>query len=290
MDYIEVNGGIEFCPGDDFDPVKIFECGQCFRWNMDENGDYVGVAMGIPARVRKTGDRVFISGTGEDFKEVWLNYFDLQRNYGEIRKSLCIDSYMQAASDYGAGIRILNPDRWEALCSFIISQCNNIPRIKKIVETLCSLYGEEKEFEGKVYYTFPDAENLSRATIDDLRQLGLGFRDKRIFNTTQKILNKEFDLEKISKLDDTDLIKNELLKLDGVGPKVADCILLFALHRFDVFPIDVWVRRVMNELYIHNEDEEKVKKEDIIKLAKEKFKDYQAMAQQYLFYWKRENS
>ncbi len=104
------------------------------------------------------------------------------------------------------------------------------------------------------------------------------------------IINGEFDLNRVSNLENTNDIRNELLKLDGVGEKVADCILLFALHRFDVFPVDVWVRRVMNDLYIHNEIEEKVKKEDIRNLAKEKFNNYQAIAQQYLFYWKRENS
>ena len=118
--------------------------------------------------------------------------------------------------------------------------------------------------------------------------LGLGFRDKRIYNTTQMILNRKIDLEYIKKLDNTELMKEELLKLDGVGPKVADCILLFALKRFDAFPIDVWVRRVMNDLYIHNEDENKINKKELEKLAEEKFEGLAGIAQQYLFYWKRE--
>ena len=279
-----------------FNLKDIFECGQCFRWNKNDDMSYTGVIKSGVINISKNEEKneIIIKGKifeNEDLEDIVRNYFDLETNYSQIKSVLSkVDEYLDESIKFGEGIRILKQDFWETIISFIISANNNIPRIKKIIENLSRKYGNKIEWENKVYYTFPDAENLSRATIDDLRQLGLGFRDKRIFNTTQKILNKEFDLEKISKLDDTDLIKNELLKLDGVGPKVADCILLFALHRFDVFPIDVWVRRVMNELYIHNEDEEKVKKEDIIKLAKEKFKDYQAMAQQYLFYWKRENS
>ena len=195
---------------------------------------------------------------------------------------------MNESIKFGEGIRILKQDLWECLISFIISANNNIPRIKKIIERLSSKYGKKLEFEGKEYYTFPTVEELSNASIQDLRDLGLGFRDKRIYNTTQMILNKEIDLEKIKKMDNTTLMKEELLKLDGVGPKVADCILLFALKRLDAFPIDVWVRRVMNDLYIHNEDENKVNKKELQKLAEDKFQGLAGIAQQYLFYWKRE--
>ena len=146
------------------------------------------------------------------------------------------------------------------------------------------------EFEGNIYYEFPTPEELSKASIEDLRALGTGFRDKRIFNTTKMILEKKVDLEKITKFETSEEMREELLKLDGVGPKVADCILLFSLKRLDVFPIDVWVRRVMNDLYIHNEIEEKVNKQQLQKLAEEKFGNLAGMAQQYLFYWKREEN
>ncbi len=145
-------------------------------------------------------------------------------------------------------------------------------------------------FDGREYYKFPTPEALGRASVQDLRDLGVGFRDKRIYNTTKMILEKQVDLEKIKQLENTHLMRDELLKLDGVGPKVADCILLFALKRLDVFPIDVWVRRVMNDLYIHKEDEEKVNKKELQKLADEKFGELSGLAQQYLFYWKRETS
>ena len=152
-------------------------------------------------------------------------------------------------------------------------------------------YGNKIEFHGKNITHFLQVEALSTASIEDLRALGLGFRDKYIYNTTKKIKSDELDLEHMKQEQDTKQMRNELLTLSGVGPKVADCILLFStLKRFDVFPIDVWVRRVMNDLYIHNDDENKVNKKEIEKLAKEKYGDLEGIAQQYLFYWKRENN
>ena len=279
-----------------FELKDIFECGQCFRWEKNEDGSYTGVIKAGVLNVKKDIEKrhIIIRGkifNNEDIEDVVNNYFDLNTNYNNIKQILSqVDSYLQESVQFGSGIRILNQDFWETIISFIISANNNIPRIKKIINNLSKKYGNKIEWNDKFYYTFPSVESLSQATIEDLRQLGLGFRDKRVYKTTQMILNKEFDLEKISKIKDTNIIRDELLKLEGVGEKVADCILLFSLHRFDVFPVDVWVRRVMNDLYIHNKNEEKVKKEDIKKIAKEKFKNYQAMAQQYLFYWKRENS
>ena len=197
---------------------------------------------------------------------------------------------MEESIKFGDGIRILKQDLWECIISFIISANNNIPRIKKIIERISKEYGKEIEFEGNIYYELPTPEELSKASIEDLRALGTGFRDKRIFNTTKMILEKKVDLEKITKFETSEEMREDLLKLDGVGPKVADCILLFSLKRLDVFPIDVWVRRVMNDLYIHNEIEEKVNKQQLQKLAEEKFGNLAGMAQQYLFYWKREEN
>ena len=185
------------------------------------------------------------------------------------------------------GIRILNQDLWECIISFIISANNNIPRIKKIIEKLSYCYGNRIEWNGKNYYTFPNSEALSEVTVEEFRSLGLGFRDIRVFHTTHKILTKEFDIEDFKKIKDTEEMRRKILELDGVGPKVADCILLFSMKRLDVFPIDVWVRRVMNELYIHNKNEEKVSKQEIEKIAKEKFGGIEGLAQQYLFYYRR---
>ena len=186
---------------------------------------------------------------------------------------------MKRSIEYGCGIRILNQDLWEVIISFIISANNNIPRIKGIIERICKSYGREIIWNGKKYYTFPTIEELSKASVADLRNLGLGFRDTRVYETTQIFLTGKVKLEDLIKEKDTKKVKEKLLELPGVGPKVADCIMLFGMKRYEVFP---------NELYIKNEDETKVKQKEIEKLAKDKYKNLAGIAQQYLFYWKRE--
>ena len=277
---------------DSFNTVHIFECGQCFRWNKEEDDSYTGIIKDAVINVKEKDNQIIFTGKtiNGNFENIIREYFDLDTNYSEYKNKLSqIDEYLKESISFGEGIRILRQDLWECIISFIISANNNIPRIKKIIDKLSLNYGEKIEFNGNDYYTFPTPESLSKASVDDLRKLGLGFRDKRIYNTTKMILEKQVDLEKITNMESTDKMREELLKLDGVGPKVADCILLFSLKRVDVFPIDVWVRRVMNDLYIHNEDEEKVNKKELQKLAEEKFLGLQGIAQQYLFYWKREN-
>ncbi len=223
-----------------------------------------------------------------NIKDIVYDYFDLHRDYKIIGQELAkVDKHLKKSIEYGKGIRILNQDLWETIISFIISANNNIPRIKGIIERLSKKYGRPLEFENKVYYTFPTCEELKNATVEDFRSLGLGFRDKRLYETTHMVLSNQIDINELYNLT-TNEAREQLLKLSGVGPKVADCILLFSnLKRFDVFPIDVWVRRVMNDLYIHDEEEEKVSKKQIEKLAKEKFGEYEGLAQQYLFYWRR---
>ena len=277
---------------DIFELADIFDCGQCFRWNKEQDGSYTGVFGENVLNVSREGNTVTFKGIcNGDIEEICRNYFDLDRDYNDIRDKLSkIDENLKVSVEYGKGIRILNQDLWETIISFIISANNNIPRIKGIIERLSKEYGKKITYEGKDYYTFPTPESLSKATVQDFRNLGLGFRDIRLYETTNMIINKEVDLEKLKDMNTLEA-REELLKLSGVGPKVADCILLFSnLKRFDVFPIDVWVRRVMNELYIKKEDETKVTKKEIQKLADSKFGDMQGLAQQYLFYWKRETA
>ena len=274
-----------------FELKDIFECGQCFRWNENEDGSYTGVINNGVLNVKKQDKKIIFTGMLDgDIKEIVRFYYDLDRNYGEIKRELSnIDKYLKTSVEYGKGIRILNQDLWETIISFIISANNNIPRIKGIIERISKKYGTEIEWNGEKYYTFPTPEQLGKATVEDLRSLGTGFRDIRIYETTQKVLSGEFNLKEVQNKD-TLSARDELLTLSGVGPKVADCILLFStLKRFDVFPIDVWVRRVMNELYIKNEDETKVSKNEIAKIAEKKFGNLEGLAQQYLFYWKRES-
>lgn len=274
-----------------FELADIFDCGQCFRWNKQDDGSYTGVFKENVMNVQKNGDTVIFKGIcNGDIKEIVQDYFDLNRNYEEIKETLSqIDDNVKTSIQYGQGIRILNQDLWEMIISYIISANNNIPRIKGIIERLSKTYGKEIEWNGEKYYAFPTVEELKDVTVEDYRKLGTGFRDIRLYETVHMILDKKVDLEQMQNNPNTMEVREQLLTLSGVGPKVADCILLFStLKRFEVFPIDVWVRRVMNELYIKNEDETKVNKKELEKLAHEKFRNLAGIAQQYLFYWKRE--
>ena len=277
-----------------FEPKHIFECGQCFRWNLEEDGSYIGVVGKNVLNVRKFQNDIIIKGfCSDNIKDVIEKYFDLNTNYEEIKKELSeIDKNLKISIEYGKGIRILHQDVWEALISFIISANNNIPRIKGILERLSKKYGKEIIWNNKSYYTFPTPEELSKASIKDLRLLGLGFRDSRVYETTKMVNSKEIDLDKLQEIKDSNILREKLLKFPGVGPKVADCIMLFSMKRFEVFPIDVWVKRVMIELYFNNTEKINIKNvhsnKKILELAKEKFGELAGIAQQYLFYWRRE--
>ena len=274
-----------------FELKDIFECGQCFRWNKLEDDSYTGIVRENVINVKKQNGKIIFSGNcSEKIKELVDDYFDLKRDYEKIKEELSkIDANMKESVNYGKGIRILNQDLWETIISFIISANNNIPRIKGIIERLSEKYGKEIIWNEKKYYTFPTPEQLKNVTVEEYRNLGLGFRDIRIYQTTQMILDNKVNLKELEENSNTLEVREKLLSLSGVGPKVADCILLFStLKRFEVFPIDVWVRRVMNDLYIKKQDETKVSKKEIEKIAKEKFGKIAGLAQQYLFYWRRE--
>ena len=274
-----------------FELKDIFECGQCFRWNKLEDDSYTGIVRENVINVKKQNGKIIFSGNcSEKIKELVDDYFDLKRDYEKIKEELSkIDVNMKESVNYGKGIRILNQDLWETIISFIISANNNIPRIKGIIERLSEKYGKEIIWNEKKYYTFPTPEQLKNVTVEEYRNLGLGFRDIRIYQTTQMILDNKVNLKELEENSNTLEVREKLLSLSGVGPKVADCILLFStLKRFEVFPIDVWVRRVMNDLYIKKQDETKVSKKEIEKIAKEKFGKIAGLAQQYLFYWRRE--
>lgn len=276
---------------DSFELKDIFECGQCFRWNKQEDGSYTGIFGENVLNVKKEQKNVVMEGICKNnIKETVEEYFDLERDYRQIKERLAkIDENMETSVKYGQGIRILNQDLWETIVSFIISANNNIPRIKGIIERLSKAYGNQIIWRGKKYYTFPSAKHLKDVTIQEYRDLGLGFRDKRLYETVQMIENEQVDLIKMKENKNTYEVREQLLTLAGVGPKVADCILLFStLKRLEVFPIDVWVRRVMNDLYIKKIDETKVSKKQIEEMATRKFGDLAGLAQQYLFYWRRE--
>lgn len=281
-------------PATDFTLKHIFECGQCFRWNKVDENCYRGVCkFGVLEVEQIAEDTICFRGLCEgNLQENCQKYFDLSRDYASLKKELSkVDEYLAGSIEFGSGIRILNQDLWEMVISFIVSANNNIPRIKGILERMAKQYGEKVTWKGEDFFLFPTPEQLQKASIADLRALGLGFRDSRIYETTQFIFEHPEFLPKLQQETKTEKIREKLLTLSGVGPKVADCIMLFStLKRFEVFPIDVWVRRVINDLYLHEADESKVAKAKIETLAKEKYGNLAGIAQQYLFYWRREIS
>ena len=274
-----------------FEPKHIFECGQCFRWNLEDDGSYTGVVAENVLNVKRVQDDIIIKGICSDnIKDVCTKYFDLNTNYEEIKEKLSIiDNNLKISIEYGQGIRILYQDVWEALISFIISANNNIPRIKGIIEKLSKKYGKEIKWNNKSYYTFPTPEELSKASVKDLRLLGLGFRDTRVYETTKMVQEKQIGLDNLQEIEDINKLREELLKFPGVGPKVADCIMLFSMKKYGVFPIDVWVKRVMTELYFDiDKEKSNLSNKKILEFAENKFGDLAGLAQQYLFYWRRE--
>ena len=274
-----------------FNLKDIFTCGQCFRWEENEDKSYTGIVKENVINIKEQGNDYVIKSVGNDeIEKLVIDYFDLNRDYKALQEKLSkIDENMEKSIKYGQGIRLLNQELWETLISFIISVNNNIPRIQKIIKRLSKNFGKKIIFENNEYYTFPTAQKLKDVTIEKYRELGLGFRDKRIYETTQIILENKVNLQELENNPNTLEVRETLLTLPGVGPKVADCILLFSdLKRLEVFPIDVWVNRVMNELYIHG-DENKISKKQIEQIAKEKFGNLAGLAQQYLFYWRRES-
>ena len=271
---------------ENFDAKAIFTCGQAFRWYEEKNGSFTTVHLGRVLNVLNEDDKVIFKGTNlEEFNEIWIDYFDLNTDYQSIRKSLANNEILANAMEYGKGIRILNQNHFEMLISFIISANNMIPRIRKSIEVISMRYGKFIcEDENRKYYSFPTVEELSKATVEELREFAkVGFRDKRIFDTVNMIKNENIDLDSFENLE-TDNLREELLKFSGVGNKVADCIMLFSYKRGEVFPVDVWIKRVMEELFI--KEETPVKK--ISKEADRIFGKYAGYAQQYLFYYGRE--
>lgn len=249
-----------------FDLGLCLDCGQAFRWTQSE-GKWHGVAYGKALTVEQKDGNLIFDCSAEDFENIWKIYFDFDCDYEKITSSYDDKYLISAVSEYN-GIRILKQEPWEALCSFIISQNNNIPRIKGIVERLCESFGEGEE--GKK--SFPSAEELATLTVEDLAPLRAGFRAKYIIDAAQKVASGEVDFEKIRE-NPIEFGREELQKIKGVGAKVAECTLLYGFHKLEAFPVDVWVKRIMAELY----------PDGLPQCAK----GTEGIAQQYLFHWRR---
>ena len=263
----------------DLDLTHSFECGQCFRWIPSGGGAYAGTAGGIAARATLDGGVFTIEATGGD-EAFWRNYFDLDTDYGEIKRTLASgEPRIADACRYGSGIRILNQDPFETIISFIISQNNNIPRIRKNIESLCRAYGEPIEGseavsgDGGTVYSFPSAEALASADVSGLAELKLGYRSGYIKESAARYL-KEGCPD----------CREGLLAFHGIGPKVANCIMLFGLRDTSAFPVDTWVKQIMNDMYGFELSDAK----GMQSFAAEKFGPLAGYAQQYLFYYYRD--
>lgn len=289
-----------------FDIKQILECGQCFRWDKISDTNYIIVAYGRVIEVLQEGDKATIYNSNEeDFNNIWISYFDLERDYDEIKTELAKDEILRKSVDFGYGIRILNQDPFEMLISFIISARNSIPSIKKTVKKICEAWGERIEYKGVEYYTFPTPKAIKEATLEDIQGTGASFRSKYIVDTIKKVNEAievkedmennpdkyserpeilDFDLEYIKSLND-DECHVALQKFMGVGAKVADCIMLFSMSKHSAFPVDVWVKRAMIYFYVAPD----VSLNKMRVFARDKFGAYSGMAQQYLFYYAREN-
>lgn len=250
------------------------DCGQAFRWNKTGDGKWCAVvASRYVELLQDTETITFFDTSEEDFKNLWIPYFDLDRDYCSICDCIRTDENIGKAIDEFYGIRILNQESWETLCSFIISQNNNIPRIKGIIDRLCENFGEPIERDGKIIaYSFPTAERIAALEIEDLAPLRAGFRNKYIIDAARKVASGEVDLEKIKTLPLMEA-EAELIKIKGVGAKVAQCALLYGHGHIDAFPIDVWVKRIMSEMYPDG--------------LPDCTEGVRGIAQQYLFHWRR---
>ena len=268
-DIIYKDGNVYIENVKNFDLAMTLDCGQAFRWRFND-GIWSGVAYGKKLKISNEGEAIVFYGTSkEDFRNIWFDYFDFQRDYGKIIDDIKSDEILKKASDFGNGIRILNQEPFETLCSFIISQNNNIPRIKGIIDRLCRKYGKKIDDE---FYSFPNAKTLAKLTVADLSDIRMGFRAKYIIDAAQKVASSEVKLEDLFSLD-TDTSRAELMRIKGVGPKVADCTLLFSLKHFDAFPKDVWIKRAVEVLYPNGLPE-----------CAEK---YGGIVQQYIYYYSR---
>ncbi len=268
MNINSIDGNIVLKDINNLNIPLCLDCGQAFRWKESDDGIWQGIACGKYLCIKQEENTItFFNTTKEDFDSLWVKYFDLERDYEKIISSYSEENLITACKAH-PGIRILKQDEWEAICSFIISANNNIPRIKGIIERLCENFGEK--IDGG--YTFPPPEKLAALEIEDLAIIRSGFRAKYIIDAARKISNGEVDLEKIKSMD-FESAKLELLKIKGVGEKVAQCALLYGFGRMEAFPVDVWVKRIVAELYPNG--------------LPECIKGTEGIAQQYLFHWRR---
>ena len=270
-----------------FNLKYTLECGQCFRWKQIDLNEYIGVIQDRVIRIKQEKNSVYVwSNKKENLKDVVYHYFDFNTNYSAIEKDIAkIDKNIKESLKHSSGIHILNQPLFETIISYIISANNNIKRISRSVNDISKRYGKEVEFEGEKYYLFPTLEEIKDVTIDELLNDGTGFRARYIKKDVEYFLENNNYFEELKSMN-TEQATKSLSSLMGIGPKVADCIMLFALGKGEVFPVDVWVKRIMEKLYF----KENTSLNEIRKYANEKFGDYAGIVQQHLFHNVREGN
>lgn len=260
---------------DNFDIAQIFDCGQCFRFSKhsERENTYCGVAFGKYLEISQNENEISFNCDKETYENLWHGFLDLDNNYSLYIDSFEDDSVLYEASVFSSGIRILKQDPWETLCSFIISQNNNIPRIKGIIENMSKAFGESFEQDGFTYYSFPTARALYEAGEEKIFGLKTGFRAKYIYDAASKVVRGEINFDDIFDLNLEEAMQT-LMKIKGVGPKVASCVLLFGFSKYDAFPIDVWVKKILANYYSDG-------------ISSHLSGKHAGIAQQYLFYYER---
>ena len=246
MKILERDGNLVVCGVTDLDLAQTLDCGQCFRWEELPDGSFFGVALNRPCYLAMEGDELtFYNCTREEYDAYWEPYFDLGTDYTAVKEALCLDPVLKKAIDFAPGIRVLRQDSWEALCTFILSQNNNIKRIKGIVARLCETFGEP--LAGGCY-AFPTPQRLAALEPEDLAPLRCGFRARYVIDAARRVADGRVDLESLKTLPLQEA-EESLMQILGVGIKVADCALLYGCGRTDCVPVDVWIRRAMEELF-----------------------------------------
>lgn len=280
-----VQDGVRLSNLTSFNLYNTLECGQAFRWNRDIDGWYIGVVGNELIRLRQVDSSVFVS-TPVSHKGIQsvVKYFRLDTDHDAMEKEIsCIDEHVARAVEFGKGLRIVRQPLWECIVSFIISARNAVPLIKRSVELLCERFGSKLCNQGYTFYTFPKPEVLADADLDDIRACRVAYRAKYIKRTAELVASSEASLDALPHLS-TPLAREQLMRLPGVGRKVADCVLLFALNRFEVFPVDVWIQRIMQYFYF---DGKPTKLKDILEYAEENFREHAGYVQEYQYFYSR---
>ena len=267
----------------DFNLKYTLESGQSFRWNRIDEA-YYGLVEGRILKICQHNDTLIIESSGDEDKDTFTSqmyhYLDLNRDLAYILNTVNVDAYIDRAIDRFRGMRLLNQEIWETIASFILSQNNNMVRIRKIIRTLSERFGHKIEYDGYVDYTFPTPQTLANAGNDEIYKCGTGYRASYLFNAANNVINGVLELNTLKQLDYTDA-KHELMKLEGVGEKVADCICLFSLGHLAALPIDVWIKRIFERVYLRKT----AKPKEIQDFAKLYFGENVGYAQQYLFHF-----